>query len=68
MLWFQYVGNPLSLAISEAVLGVVEEEGLAAHAEELGSYIRAQLRELAKRHTCIGDVRYNLLQCMYVCM
>ena len=54
----QYVGDPVSMAISEAVLCVIEEEGLAAHAEELGSYIRSQLWEMAQKHPCIGDVRF----------
>ena len=54
----QYAGDPVSLAISEAVLSVVEEEELAAHAQELGKYIRTQLRDMAKKHPCIGDVRY----------
>ena len=61
MVWLQYTGDPVSLAISEAVLSEVEEEGLPAHAEELGSYLRTQLRELAKKHSCIGDVRYTQL-------
>ena len=54
----QYAGDPVSLTISEAVLSVVEEEELAAHAQELGKYIRTQLRDMAKNHPCIGDVRY----------
>ena len=54
----QYCGDPLSLVISEAVLTVVEEEGLAARAQELGSYLRTELTSLSRRHPCIGDVRY----------
>ena len=54
----QYDGDPVSLAISEAVLCVVEEENLAEHAKELGSYIRTRLMEMAQKHPCIGDVRY----------
>lgn len=59
----QYLGDPVSLAISEAVLCVVEEENLAAHAKELGSYIRTQLTEMAQKHPCIGDVRYTYRHC-----
>ena len=57
-MYVQFSGDPVSLAISEAVLTIVEEEGLAAHAQELGSYLMTQLRDLAKKHPCIGDVRY----------
>ena len=61
----QYKGNLVSLAIAEAVLHVVEEEGLVAHAQELGSYIVSQLRLLANKHTCIGDVRYVCNVCTF---
>ena len=54
----QYAGDPVSMAICEAVLCVIEEERLAAHAEELGSYIRSQLWNMAQKHPCIGDVRF----------
>lgn len=57
-LW-QYVGDPVSLAISESVLCVIEEENLPAHAEELGSYLQTQLREMAQKHPCMADVRYT---------
>ena len=56
----QYVGDPVSLAISEAVLTVVEEEGMAVHAEQLGAYIQSQLRAMANKHPCIADIRYNM--------
>ena len=63
----QYKGDPVSLAISEAVLNVVEGEGLAAHAEQLGGYLLSQLRTLASKHPCIGDVRYihTLICCIH---
>jgi ethanolamine-phosphate phospho-lyase len=53
----EYKGNLVSLAVAEAVLRVVEEEGLVAHARELGGYILSQLGLLANKHPCIGDVR-----------
>ena len=49
----------MSLAVAEAVLSVVEEEGLQAHAKELGGYMLSQLQQLASKHPCIGDVRYH---------
>ncbi|MEM9603066.1 MAG: aminotransferase class III-fold pyridoxal phosphate-dependent enzyme [Pseudomonadota bacterium] len=50
-------GNPVSCAAAEAVLDVLEAEGLVAQAHEVGNYARAGLRALADTHACIGDVR-----------
>lgn len=45
------------MAIAEAVLSVVEEEGLQAHATEVGDYLKEGLIALKEKHQCIGDVR-----------
>ncbi len=50
-------GNAVSCAIGEAVLDVIRDEGLQAHAAEVGDYFLAQLRQLQSRHAIIGDVR-----------
>lgn len=50
-------GNPVSCAAAEAVLDVLEKEGLVAQARDVGAYACERLRELAERHICIGDVR-----------
>jgi 4-aminobutyrate aminotransferase-like enzyme/Ser/Thr protein kinase RdoA (MazF antagonist) len=50
-------GNPVSCAIGEAVLDVVEGDGLQARALEVGDYFRAQLGALKERQPMIGDVR-----------
>ncbi len=39
-------GNPLACAVAIAAIDVLEEENLAAHATELGEYLRAQLDKI----------------------
>lgn len=53
----QFGGNPVSMAVSEAVLSVVEEENLQEKAKELGSYLLGKLTALRECHSVIGDVR-----------
>lgn len=50
-------GNPVSCAIGQAVLEVIEEEELQANALEVGNYYMNALRDLQKDFPCIGDVR-----------
>ena len=50
-------GNPVSCAAALAVLDVIADERLQAHAARLGARIMAGLRELAARHPAISDVR-----------
>jgi len=50
-------GNPVSCAIGQSVLDVIEDEGLQDHARSTGGYFLDVLRELQSRFECIGDVR-----------
>lgn len=50
-------GNPVSCAAGEAVLRVLEEEGLKAHALDTGTYLKAAFHELSTRHKALADIR-----------
>lgn len=54
-----YAGNPLAVAAANAVLDVIEEEGLCQRATDIGDRIKARLNEIAARpgNEAIGDVR-----------
>lgn len=45
-----YAGNPLACAASNAVLSVIEEDGLVARAAELGERVQQRLRRFATEH------------------
>src|SRR6185295_4275914 len=49
-------GHPLA-AVGSAVLDVLRDEALQAHAARVGDGLLADLRSLATRHAWIGDVR-----------
>jgi 4-aminobutyrate aminotransferase-like enzyme/Ser/Thr protein kinase RdoA (MazF antagonist) len=50
-------GNPVSCAIGLAVLDVIAEEKLQAHALRVGTHLMNGLRHLMGKHPLIGDVR-----------
>ncbi|MBI5877625.1 MAG: aminotransferase class III-fold pyridoxal phosphate-dependent enzyme [Chloroflexi bacterium] len=50
-------GNPVSCAIGLAVLDVIRDERLQAHALEVGNHLMDGLRGLIDRHPLVGDVR-----------
>jgi len=50
-------GNPVSCAIGLAVLDVIEQEQLQAHALSTGKYFQNKLTELQQHFDLIGDVR-----------
>lgn len=52
-----YAGHPLACASGVAAIRAMEEEGTLANAAITGKTMRAELRRLADRHPCIGEVR-----------
>jgi 4-aminobutyrate aminotransferase-like enzyme len=50
-------GNPVSIAAAQATLDVLRDEHLQQNATDMGEVLISGLRELATRHSCIGDVR-----------
>lgn len=50
-------GNPVSCAIGRAVLQIVQEENLQAHAQSVGQYLLSGLQALQQQFPIIGDVR-----------
>jgi 2,2-dialkylglycine decarboxylase (pyruvate) len=49
--------DPVGAAAVAAVIDTVREENLLQHANEMGAYFMACLRELARSHSLIGNVR-----------
>lgn len=52
-----YGGNPVSCAIGLAVLDVIRDEGLQAHAHRVGTHLVDGLRSLMPARPILGDVR-----------
>lgn len=50
-------GNPVSMAAANAVLDVIESEGLAVNAETVGAELRHAIVKLRSRYACVHDVR-----------
>ena len=52
-----YVGNPVACSAANAVLQVVEEDGLVERAEHLGAAIRSRWKEIARDVPEVGEIR-----------
>lgn len=50
-------GNPVACAVGNAVLAVIEEEGLQPHAWQVGQYLKTRLQALAAKYEFISEVR-----------
>jgi len=44
-----YVGNPIAIEAALAVLDVIEQEGLSAHAVQIGTLVRTRFQDLGHR-------------------
>jgi 4-aminobutyrate aminotransferase-like enzyme len=54
---FTMMSTPAICAASLAMLGVMEDEGLADNSRKFGEYMVDRLREMMDKYTIIGDVR-----------
>jgi 4-aminobutyrate aminotransferase/(S)-3-amino-2-methylpropionate transaminase len=52
-----YVGNPVACAAANAVLDVIEEEGLLDRSEQVGKIVRSRWEEIARDVPEVGDIR-----------
>ena len=52
-----YVGNPVACAAANAVLDVIEEEGLVDRANQIAKTIRERWEEVARQAPEVGDIR-----------
>jgi 4-aminobutyrate aminotransferase-like enzyme len=50
-------GNPVACAAALAVLDELTAPGFREQAEQLGTFLRARLEEIAARHPLVGEVR-----------
>ena len=52
-----YVGNPVACAAANAVLQIIEEEGLVERADQVGKTLRARWEQVAQEVPEIGEIR-----------
>lgn len=52
-----YGGNPLACAAVSKVFEIFEEKRLLDHVDQIAPYLKEQLVELQKRHSCIAEIR-----------
>ncbi|MGL6237116.1 MAG: aspartate aminotransferase family protein [Segniliparus sp.] len=50
-------GNPVAMAAGQAVLDVIQQEGLLQHSLRVGRILLAELQKLGDKHENVGDVR-----------
>jgi len=52
-----YVGNPVACAAANAVLDVIDEEGLLERSEQVGKIVRARWEQIAAEVPQVGEIR-----------
>jgi 4-aminobutyrate aminotransferase/(S)-3-amino-2-methylpropionate transaminase len=52
-----YIGNPVACAAANAVLEVIEEEGLVERTGHIGKVIRERWEEAAREIPAVGEIR-----------
>jgi 4-aminobutyrate aminotransferase len=52
-----YGGNAVACAAALATLDVIDDEGLVARAESMGASLLSRLRDVAREHRCVAEVR-----------
>jgi ethanolamine-phosphate phospho-lyase len=52
-----YGGNPVSMAVANAVLDVIEKEKLHTHVTDVSNYLVSELNKLKAKYEVIGDIR-----------
>jgi 4-aminobutyrate aminotransferase-like enzyme len=52
-----FAGTPMAAAVGQAVLDVIQREGLMENARRVGKYLKSELRTFAARHAVIAEVR-----------
>ncbi|EFO89404.1 hypothetical protein CRE_20534 [Caenorhabditis remanei] len=52
-----YGGNPVACAAVISVMKIVKDENLLEHSQAMGEKLEVALRDLQKKHECIGDIR-----------
>ena len=49
--------TPLQAAVGNAVLDVIEEEGLLGNVNSVGDYLKGKVQDFADKYDMVGDVR-----------
>ncbi len=55
--WPQYQSDPVSIAVADSVLSVIEEEKLQENAQVVGEYLKERISLLKNDYSVIGEVR-----------
>ena len=56
-MFYTYSSHPVSCAVADGVLGIMEREQLVERSAQVGARLGAQLREELSGHPMVGDIR-----------